>query len=161
MKKSAKKAGKNSKIVTKNNKKLPVVEEKPVVVEEKPVIVEEIVAVAEEAPLETEVKDDAPVQEETDEEIAEPAANDSEAPASLSARVPLLYLPPEPTYRQLLGALSALLERTLFESTPNKVCEDLILQVCELYGVEPPKEMLLVYMVPAINAAIEVYNGRN
>ena len=154
MKKSAKKAGKNSKIVTKNNKKLPVAEEKPV-------IVEGIVAVAEETPPETEVKDDAPVQEETDEEIAEPAANDSEAPASLSARVPLLYLPPEPTYRQLLGALSALLERTLFESTPNKVCEDLILQVCELYGVEPPKEMLLVYMVPAINAAIEVYNGRN
>lgn len=157
MKKSAKKVGKSSKIVTKNNKKLPVVEEKPVTVS----TVAETIEALEDVPSDVEVKDDAPVQEETDEEIAEPAANDSEAPASLSVRVPLLHLPPEPTYRQLLGALSALLERTLFESTPNKVCEDLILQVCELYGVEPPKEMLLVYMVPAINAAIEVYNGRN
>ena len=154
MKKSAKKTGKKSKIVTKNNKKLPVAEEKPIIITEDTAIIEEF-------PAETEVKDDAPVQEEIDEEIAEPATNDSEAPAPLVERVPLSPLPPEPTYRQLLGAISALLERTLFESTPNKVCEDLILQVCELYGVEPPKEMLLVYMIPAINAAIEVYNGRN
>lgn len=157
MKKSAKKVGKSSKIVTKNNKKLPVVEEKPVMVS----TVAETIEALEDVPSDVEVKDDAPVQEEVTDEIAEPAANDSEAPVSLPVRVPLLNLPPEPTYRQLLGVLSALLERTLFESTPNKVCEDLILQVCELYGVEPPKEMLLVYMVPAINAAIEVYNGRN
>lgn len=157
MKKSAKKVGKSSKIVTKNNKKLPVAEEKPVMVS----TVAETIEALEDVPSDVEVKDGAPVQEEVTDEIAEPAANDSEAPASLPVRVPLLNLPPEPTYRQLLGALSALLERTLFESTPNKVCEDLILQVCELYGVEPPKEMLLVYMVPAINAAIEVYNGRN
>jgi len=157
MKKSAKKVGKKSKIVTKNNKKLPVAEEKPVMVS----TVAETIEALEDVPSDAEVKDDAPVQEEVTDEIAEPAANDSEAPVSLSVRAPLLNLPPEPTYRQLLGAISALLERTLFESTPNKVCEDLILQVCELYGVEPPKEMLLVYMVPAVNAAIEVYNGRN
>lgn len=157
MKKSAKKVGKNSKIVTKNNKKLQAVEEDKLVANDTIETVEPV----DNPPADIEIKDEAPVQEEIDEEIAEPAANDSEAPASLSVRAPLLNLPPEPTYRQLLGALSALLERTLFESTPNKVCEDLILQVCELYGVEPPKEMLLVYMVPAVNAAIEVYNGRN
>lgn len=156
MKKSAKKAGKNTKIVTKNNKKLPVAEEKPVMVS----TVTEAIEAIEDIPSAVEVKDDAPVQEEITDEIAEPAANDSEAPAPLKVRVSLDLLSPEPTYRQLLGAISALLERTLFESTPTKVCEDLILQVCELYGVEPPKEMLLVYMVPAVNAAIEVYNGR-
>ena len=157
MKKSAKKVGKNSKIVTKNNKKLPVAEEKPVMVS----TVAETIEALDDVPSDVEVRDDAPVEEEVTDEIAEPAANDSEAPAPFVERVPLCTLPPEPTYRQLLGAISALLERTLFESTPNKVCEDLILQVCELYGVEPPKEMLLVYMIPAVNAAIEVYNGRN
>ena len=158
MKKSAKKVGKSSKIVTKNNKKLPVVEEKPVMVS----TVAETLEALEEAPLETGLKHGAPVQEEATDEIAEPAANDSEAPAPLVERVPLSLLPPEPTYRELLSALSALLGIALYETLPNDACYDLIERACEKYEVVmPERPMTLPIIVFCVNKAIEVYNGRN
>lgn len=140
MKKSAKKLGKKSKIVTKSNKKPVITEQETIIEENKPVNEIEV------------------IEEPKDVEVSSEATVDSD-PSPIE-RVPLLTLPSEPTYRQLLAALSGLLGIPLYETTPNKTCETLIIKACETYGVEPPKEMLLVYMIPAVNAAIEVYNGR-
>ena len=69
-------------------------------------------------------------------------------------------LPIEPTYRQLLTALSGLLNVTLYEALPNEECYKLIEKACEKYGVETPERpMSLPVIVFCVNKAIEVYNG--